>query len=104
MKVLPEHEKSSNGPPGSKERSLFDNSMEVSLSPEFGMMTATGHAQENYFFIGRPFCRLIIHGCIRVPERCRYFVGSDDEAMKYSNVIVMNARLKGTTFFIDTIT
>ena len=36
------------------------------------------------------------------PKDVRDFVGSDDEAMKYSNVIVMSARLKGTTFFIGT--
>ena len=105
-KLFPEYEKLRNAPPGSRERSLFITQWKYL----YHLISLSGyqvpHVQQKYVIIQRPmFAKIaayLLMGVPGYPKNARNFVGPDDRAMKYSNVIVMNSKWKGTELFAFT--
>lgn len=102
-RVLPEWEKFSSSPAQSKERKLFDNSVEMKNSLGSLMALAEGHANQKYVLVGRPFVATGLSYALmslpNYPPDTRIFHGFDMDAKKYSSVIAMNKHLAGSELY-----
>lgn len=103
-KVLPEWEKFSSSPKGSKEWKLFERKQIVKLDPMIGSQMADKFLHQKYAFISRPFiaraCPLVLMALPGLwPPEARAYVAPDPQAKEYSNGFVVSSRIKGTPIY-----
>ena len=100
----PENDKFANAPIGSKQHALFKNTMPANTFLESTHKVEEMHlGMKELAYISRPlaakFAALVGIGQMKFPADGRMFVGSDDSALKYMNVYVLNSRWRGTELY-----
>lgn len=99
--VLPEWEKFRDAPVGSKEKRLYESGMSFSPTPEVVVKFHGDAIKQKIALLGRPLlagaAALAILAMPGTPDTTRLYVAPDPAAMKFTNVFLLNSKLKGTT-------
>lgn len=99
-KVMPVYERFQSAPNGTKEQILFANSEDLKLEPGSADKLKSAIVDQSVVMLARAevaYCAaLIALGFPGLPEQARAYLAPDPQAKKYTNVFLLDSRLKGT--------
>ena len=101
--ITPEWGMFANSPRGSKERKIFENSLEIDFSPNTFFRLLEGLIRQKKCIISRPFiANIAAMANVAAPSwirECACYVAPDPHAKKYTTVFVWSPKNKGSTLY-----